>query len=127
MHLQGRVAECEAFYLEATVERSTAGSYFMACGWNGGYFGIQEAREGKKVAIFSVWDSAKGDDPNAVTPEQRVELLHRGEGVRIKRFGGDTRREPELNAPLKAVAVAKRPPVDIPAEAFAPSTDSKPQ
>lgn len=89
VHLKWSAAECEAFYVEATVEQTTAGSYFMACGWSGGYFGIQEVRDGKKVAIFSVWDPTKGDDPNAVTPEQRVELLHEGAGVRIKRFGGE--------------------------------------
>lgn len=89
VHLQWTAGEVTAFYLEATVEQSTGGSYFMACGWSGGYFGIQELRDGKKVAIFSVWDPTKGDDPNAVTPEQRVELLHQGEGVRIKRFGGE--------------------------------------
>lgn len=89
VHLQWTAPEVEAFYLEATVERSTAGSYFMACGWSGGYFGIQELRGAKMVAIFSVWDPTKGDDPNAVKPEERVELLHEGEGVRIKRFGGE--------------------------------------
>lgn len=89
VHLQWNAGEVHAFYLEMTVEQSTGGSYFMACGWTGGYFGLQELRDGKKVAIFSVWDPTKGDDPNAVTPEQRVELLHQGEGVRIKRFGGE--------------------------------------
>lgn len=87
--LPGGATETEVFYLEATVEQTTRGSYFMACGWSGGYFGIQEVNDGKQVAIFSVWDPTKGDDPKAVTPEQRVELLHEGEGVRIKRFGGE--------------------------------------
>lgn len=77
------------FYNEMIVDESTRGSYFMACGWNTGYFGIQELSNGKKVAIFSVWDPTKGDDPNAVTTEKRVELLHEGDGVRIKRFGGE--------------------------------------
>lgn len=89
VHLQWMAPEAEVFYVEATVEQSTGGSYFMAAGWSGGYFGIQEVRDGKKVAIFSVWDPTKGDDPKAVRPEDRVELLHEGEGVRIKRFGGE--------------------------------------
>lgn len=93
VHLQWRppptAVEPEIFYLEMAVEQSTPGSYFMACGWSGGYFGIQEVRDGKKVAIFSVWDPTKGDDPKAVRPEDRVELLHEGDGVRIKRFGGE--------------------------------------
>ena len=89
VHLQWSAAESEAFYVEVTVERSTPGTYVSAIGWSGGYFGIQEVRDGKKVAIFSVWDPTKGDDPKAVKPEERVELLHEGEGVRIKRFGGE--------------------------------------
>jgi len=89
VHLQWSSAETEVFYLEAKVTQSTPGSYFMACGWGGGYFGIQELRDRKTVAIFSVWDPTKGDDPTAVKPEERVELLHEGEGVRLKRFGGE--------------------------------------
>jgi hypothetical protein len=89
VHLKWTAGESEAFYLEAAVEQTTPGSYFMACGWSGGYFGIQELADGKKVAIFSVWDPTTGDDPKTVKPEERVELLHEGEGVRIKRFGGE--------------------------------------
>ena len=89
VHLPWSVAEGEAFYVEATVARSTPGTYVSAIGWSGGYFGIQEVRDGKKVAIFSVWDPTKGHDPKAVKPEERVELLHAGADVRIKRFGGE--------------------------------------
>jgi hypothetical protein len=89
VHLQWSAAESEAFLLELTVEQTTPGSFFMACGWSGGYFGMQELRDGKRVAIFSVWDPTKGDDPKAVRLEDRVEVLHEGEGVRIKRFGGE--------------------------------------
>lgn len=89
VHLHWLAPECEAFYVEAVVERSAPGSYFMMGGWSGGYFGVQELTDGKKVAIFSVWDPTKGDDPKAVKPEERVELLYEGEGVRIKRFGGE--------------------------------------
>ena len=84
-----RIAEVAAFGIELTVELTTPGSYFMACGWSGGYFGLQELRDGKKGAIFSVWDPTKGDDPKAVRPEDRVELLHEGAAVRVRRFGGE--------------------------------------
>jgi hypothetical protein len=78
-----------AFYNEVTVERSTPGSYYMVCGFNHGYFGIQEKGGGEKVALFSVWDPTKGDDAKAVPLEQRVEVLHEGKGVQVKRFGGE--------------------------------------
>lgn len=89
VHLGWPSADAEVFYLEMVVETSTRGSYFMACGWNTGYFGIQELGDGRKVALFSVWDPTTGDDPGAVKTEDRVEILHEGAGVRIKRFGGE--------------------------------------
>jgi hypothetical protein len=89
VHWGWAAPDSQLFYNELIVDESTAGSYFMACGWNTGYFGIQELGNGRTVAIFSVWDPTTGDDPNAISPEQRVELLHEGEDVRIRRFGGE--------------------------------------
>lgn len=90
VHLGWTAPEGDVFYNEMTVEKSVPGSYFMAVGWNTGYFGIQELGSStNKVVIFSVWDPTKGDNPNAVPAEQRVELLHADPDVRIKRFGGE--------------------------------------
>jgi hypothetical protein len=89
VHLSYPGPEGTAFYCETTIEQSAAGSYFMVCGWNTGYFGIQEISPGKKVVIFSVWDNAKGNDPKAVEQSQRVGILHEGENVRVSRFGGE--------------------------------------
>lgn len=89
VHLGYQAPECNAFYLEMIVRKSTPGSYFMACGWNTGYFGIQELGNGHKVVIFSVWDPTRGDDPNAVKTEDRVECLYHAPDVRIRRFGGE--------------------------------------
>lgn len=88
VHLWYAASEAAAFYLEVTVEKSTPGSYFMACGFRQGYFGIQELAGGKKVVLFSVWDPTKGDDPERV-PRDRVEVIHRAEDVRVRRFGGE--------------------------------------
>lgn len=90
VHLGWQAPEGRAFYTEVTVRESTPGSYFMACGWNTGYFGIQELSSStNKVVIFSVWDPTRGDDPTAVPLEQRVEVLHSDPDVRIRRFGGE--------------------------------------
>ena len=89
VHLNYPAADGELFYNEMIVEQSTAGSYFMACGWNTGYFGIQELADHRKVVIFSVWDPTKGDDPHTVQPEERVECLYQAPDVRIRRFGGE--------------------------------------
>ena len=55
VHLSFRDApEGDAFYNEVTVKKSAEGTYFAVCGFNKGYFGLQELRRGKKVLIFSV-------------------------------------------------------------------------
>jgi hypothetical protein len=89
VHLGYPAPEAAAFYNEVTVEASAPGTYFMACGWSKGYFGIQELGNGKKLVLFSVWDPASGEDPRKVPEEKRVKLLHKGEGVRVGRFGNE--------------------------------------
>src|SRR4051812_45498886 len=66
VHLWYPAPQAVAFYNEVTVERSTPGSYFMVCGFNHGYFGIQEKGRGEKVALFSIWDPTKGDEAKSV-------------------------------------------------------------
>ena len=78
-----------AFYNEVTVSRSAAGTYFMVCGWDGGYFGLQELDSGKKVVLFSVWDSAAGNDPKAVANAKQTRPIFHDVGVRTGRFGGE--------------------------------------
>jgi Domain of unknown function (DUF3472) len=89
VHLQYRAPAGTAFYNEVTVETSAEGTYFCACGFKHGYYGLQELRGGKKLLIFSVWDPGKQDDPNAVAEDQRVKLLYHDEAVRIGRFGNE--------------------------------------
>lgn len=88
VHLGYPAPEGTAFYNEVTVETSAEGTYFMVCGWDKGYFGLQELANGKKLLIFSVWDSEQ-DDPKKVDEDRRVKLLHKDEKVRIGRFGGE--------------------------------------
>jgi len=74
---------------EVTVEKSVPGSYFCVCGFRHGYFGIQELGSGRKVVIFSVWDPGNQNNPNAVTEDHRVKVLHADDDVRIRRFGNE--------------------------------------
>jgi len=83
------VVTAERFYLECRIEQTAKGSYFMICGWNTGYFGIQELGDGKKIALFSVWDPTQGDNPDLVKKEDRVEVLYSGQDVQISRFGNE--------------------------------------
>lgn len=89
VHLGYPAPDATAFYQELTIQESTPGSYFMAAGWNTGYFGIQELSDGRKVILFSVWDPTAGDDPSAVRLEERVACLYSAPDVRIRRFGGE--------------------------------------
>ena len=89
VHLAYPAAKGTAFYTEVSVEKSAPGTYFMACGWSKGYFGIQELANGKKLVLFSVWDPAAGDDPATVPAEKRVKMLHKDKDVRVGRFGNE--------------------------------------
>ena len=88
VHLFYPAAKGTVFYNEVNVRQSAPGTYFMVCGWDKGYFGIQELGNGKKLILFSVWDSNQ-NNPNAVKKENRTKLLHQDEAVRIGRFGGE--------------------------------------
>jgi len=89
VHLRYVAPESTLFYNEVTVEKSAPGTYFMACGFDHGYFGMQELADGKKVVLFSVWDPGKQNDPKSVDADRQVKVLGQGEGVRVKRFGGE--------------------------------------
>jgi hypothetical protein len=89
VHLAYAAAEATAFYNEVTVADSAPGTYFCVCGFSKGYFGIQELANGKKLAIFSVWDPGQQNDPKKVADDRRVKLLHQGQDVRVGRFGGE--------------------------------------
>ncbi len=79
---------CTQFANEVVVRSSAPGTYFMVCGWDKGYFGIQELADGKKLILFSVWDSEQ-NDPGAVEEDRRVRLLYKDPAVRVGRFGGE--------------------------------------
>lgn len=90
VHLWYPAPEGVLYYNEMTVEQSHPGSYFMACGFSHGYFGIQEIRDaGDKVVIFSVWEPGEQNDPNTVADERRVQVLFEGDDVRVSRFGNE--------------------------------------
>lgn len=82
----GRAAS--AFTNEVTILQSSPGTYFMVCGWDQGYFGLQELADGRKLLLFSVWDSEQ-DDPANVEEASRVKLIFKDQAVRVGRFGGE--------------------------------------
>ena len=90
VHLWYEAPDSTLFYNEMTVRESVPGSYFMACGFRHGYFGIQEIRSPEdKVVIFSVWEPGDQQNPDDADLEQRTRPLYEGEGVNVSRFGNE--------------------------------------
>ena len=93
VHVLRPAPAAQWMYGEVTVEKSTPGSYFAVIGFSCGYCGIQELKDGKKVAIFSVWDPGDPFDFGAradnVDEKIRTKNLYAGEGVEVSRFGGE--------------------------------------
>ncbi len=80
----------EAFYCEVTGVEEPIWTFYMACGWHRGYFGMQVNSPTERRIIFSVWDSGnEGVDRNKVVKENRVTLVDKGEGVYSGDFGNE--------------------------------------
>ncbi len=82
--------EVEWFYNELTPRTDPLWTYYEACGWHRGYFGIQVNGPTERRVIFSVWDAGnEAVDRNKVAAENRVKLLAKGEGVYAGDFGNE--------------------------------------
>jgi hypothetical protein len=80
----------EAFYNEVTPLAEPVASYYMACGFSRGYFGMQVNSLTERRLIFSIWDSGgEAKDRTKVNPEDLVQLLGKGEGVYSGGFGNE--------------------------------------
>jgi len=83
-------AKIEAFYCEVTGLEDPLWTYYMACGWHRGYFGMQVNDPGERRIIFSVWDSGnEAVDRDKVAARDRVTLVAKGEGVHAGDFGNE--------------------------------------
>ncbi len=80
----------DAFYCEMTGLEDPVWTYYMACGWHRGYFGMQVNSPTERRIIFSVWDSGgEAVDRGKVADENRVKLVAKGEGVYAGDFGNE--------------------------------------
>ncbi len=79
------------FYSEILVPKDsdTIGSYYMANGFNGGYFGIQVNSDTERRVLFSIWSPFSTDNPEDIPPEYRVTTLKHGDNVQIGKFGNE--------------------------------------
>ncbi|MEX0937531.1 MAG: DUF3472 domain-containing protein [Pirellulales bacterium] len=84
------VTNIAAFYCEVTAWEDPLWSFYMACGWHRGYFGMQVNSPDERRIIFSVWDSGgEPRDRDNVEDENRVKLVAKGEDVHTNDFGNE--------------------------------------
>jgi hypothetical protein len=81
-----------SFYNEITIPKDAdpLHSYYMACGFARGYFGIQVNSPTERRVIFSVWDAGnEAVDRNKVADENKVKLIAKGDDVFADGFGNE--------------------------------------
>jgi hypothetical protein len=84
--------EVAAFCNEVTAVDDPVHTYYMACGFSRGYFGMQVNSPTERRIIFSVWDAGSGQSANnrsEVSEEDHVQLVAKGDGVEASVFGGE--------------------------------------
>ncbi|MDP3394152.1 DUF3472 domain-containing protein [Sediminibacterium sp.] len=95
VHLKYPIADsvkAMAFYNEIIVpeDANHLYSYYMACGFKRGYFGIQVNSPTERRVIFSVWDAGnEAIDRNKVPDSNKVKLLAKGYNVVANDFGNE--------------------------------------
>ncbi|MDR3692682.1 MAG: DUF3472 domain-containing protein [Fimbriimonas sp.] len=78
------------FYNEIVPRTSPLSTYYMACGWARGYFGIQVNSPTERRVIFSVWDSGSEKvSRDKVDKDLQVQLVGKGDGVFTGSFGNE--------------------------------------
>ncbi len=84
------VTNIDQAYCEVTAVDEPVYTFYMACGWNRGYFGMQINSPTERRIIFSVWDSGnEAVDRKKVSAEDLVTLKGKGEGVYSGDFGNE--------------------------------------
>lgn len=80
--------QVEVFYNEVTPLLDPPATFYMACGFTGGYFGMQVGGKNERQILFSVWNA--GDekvDPSKVPEDNRVTMLAKGDSAVASEFG----------------------------------------
>ncbi len=80
------------FYNEVTAVEDPVATFYMACGFSRGYFGMQVNSATERRIIFSIWDSGAGQgakDRAGVAADDQTQLVAKGEGVEASVFGNE--------------------------------------
>ncbi len=87
-----RDVEIDAFYCEVAAVEDPIHTFYMACGFQRGYFGMQVNSPTERRIIFSVWDSGAGQTAmkrDTVAEDDRTQLLKKGDDVHASVFGNE--------------------------------------
>lgn len=81
----------EWFYNEIMVPdgEDKQGTYYMANGFSGGYFGMQVNSPTERRVLFSVWSPFTTDDPKSIPDSMKIVLLKKGNTTKTGEFGNE--------------------------------------
>lgn len=97
--------DIEWLYNEVTVPQDgeVMSSYYMADGFQEGYFGMQYNSPERRNILFSVWSPFDTQDPKEIPDSLKIKLLRQGKDVHIGEFGNEgSGGQSYLNYPWKA-------------------------
>lgn len=96
VHLNYRIpsaaeANTEWFYNEITVPvgEDVLGTYYMANGFSGGYFGMQTNSPTERRVLFSIWSPFSTDNPKEIPDSMKVIMLKKGPNTKTGEFGNE--------------------------------------
>lgn len=83
--------DVEWFYNEIVVPEGgdIPSSYYMACGFGEGYFGMQNNSPYPRRILFSVWSPYVTDNPSEIPDSLRVMLVKKGDKTTVNDFGNE--------------------------------------
>lgn len=83
--------DVEWFYNEVTINPGDDphGTYGMAIGFHGGYFGMQVCDEGLRKVLFSIWSPYNTDNPAEIPEDKMVRVLKKHPQVVTGEFGNE--------------------------------------
>ena len=85
------IKDVQYYYSEINVPKGNdiIGTFYMANGFQHGYFGIQVNSASERRILFSVWSPFKTDNPKKIPKDFRIQLLKKGKDVTTGKFGNE--------------------------------------
>lgn len=79
------------FYNEISVPvgQDKLGTYYMANGFSGGYFGMQVNSATERRVLFSIWSPFSTDDPKQIPDSMKIVLIKKGNTTKTGEFGNE--------------------------------------